>query len=165
MTQSTKIIAPPPLAGLIAGALCGLIAAAAMSTAQAAFTTRFGETAGDDDPSTVKAANRISRAATGAAVPDRDAALAGELVHYALGAALGAAYGVATEYRGEATLGFAAAYGASIALVLDDMIVPAVGLAEPPNETSLGSHAFGLASHLLFGVTLEGARRMLKDRR
>ncbi len=62
------------------------------------------------------------------------------------------------------TKAYGMAYGATIALLLEDAIVPAAELSKPPFDRPLMSHAFGLASHLVFGVTAEGTRAALRHR-
>jgi uncharacterized membrane protein YagU involved in acid resistance len=58
------------------------------------------------------------------------------------------------------TLG--AVYGVAVALGVDEVLVPALGLSRPAREVPPSQHAYNLASHLVYGVTLEGARRILR---
>ncbi len=154
--------------GALAGALAGLAASYVMEQAQAAWS-KAQEAADSDDPggseetpATIKAADRVSEAVTGRPVaPDkRDAA--GDVVHYTTGAGIGAVYGALAEIAPATTFGFGAAFGAVVALGLDETIVPALGLSKGPAETSPGEHAYGIASHLVFGLALEGARRLIR---
>ena len=59
-------------------------------------------------------------------------------------------------------VGFGAAYGTAVAVGLDDTLVPRLGLAKGPKETPPSVHAYGLASHLVYGLTLEGVRRIVR---
>ncbi len=156
---------PRPFPGLFAGIAAGLVAAAAMAAFQSAAAKPFGQDGGDDDPATVKAADRLARATTGGRVADEYRASAGRTVHYLTGAALGGVYGVLTEYEPRAAAGFGGAYGLATSALLDEAAVPAFGLGSAPWETSAATHAYGAAAHLVFGVTLEGARRLLGGRR
>ena len=42
------------------------------------------------------------------------------------------------------------------------MTVPAAGLAPPPSEQPASAHVYGLASHLLYGLTTELARKLVR---
>jgi uncharacterized membrane protein YagU involved in acid resistance len=83
-------------------------------------------------------------------------------VHYATGAGAGAVYGLLAEFAPRATFGLGAGYGTAVALGLDEMIVPALGLGKPATETPPSTHAYSLASHLVYGLTLEGVRRIVR---
>ena len=48
--------------------------------------------------------------------------------------------------------------GLATMLLLDDLLVPAAGWGPWP-KAEVPGNAYGLASHLVFGITLEGARR------
>ena len=155
---------PDPIRGALAGLAAGLVASFAMSMAQKLFAAVGPKQGSDGDPATVRAANKMSRAATGRSIEKERKAEAGQAVHYATGAALGLAYGIAAEYRPEATTGYGAAFGAATSLALDDAGVPLAGLGKPPWQAPLSSHAFGLVSHLIFGLATEGTRRALGHR-
>ena len=153
-----------PIRGALAGLAAGLVAAFAMSQAQKLFAAIGPDQGSGGSPATVKAANRVKRTATGRSIATKDKAAAGQAVHYATGAALGIAYGLAAEYRPEVTKGYGALFGAATSLLLDEAIIPAVGLGEPPLEVPLSSHVFGLASHFVFGFAAEGTRAALRHR-
>lgn len=155
---------PRPILGLFAGIAAGLIASAAMAAFQSVAAKPFGQDQGDDDPATVKAADKVAFAATGQRVPDDWRPQSGQVVHYLTGAALGGLYGMLTEYRPGAAAGFGSVYGAATSLLLDEAAVPAAGLGAVPWETGAATHAYGVAAHLAFGVALEGARSLLGGR-
>lgn len=155
---------PDPIRGALAGLAAGLVASFAMSMAQKLFAAIGPKQGSAGDPATVKAANKLSRAATGRSVEPEQKAPAGKSVHYATGSALGLAYGLAAEYRPEVTTGFGTAFGAATAVVLDEAGVPLAGLGKPPWQAPLSGHAFGLTSHLIFGLATEGTRRALRYR-
>lgn len=160
-----KARAPRPLLGALAGIVAGLAASAAMEAFQNATRTAADQDLSDEEPSTVKAADQAALAVTGERVPEPHRETAGRAVHYVTGALLGAIYGVVTEYKPAAASGFGGAYGFATSLVLDEGAVPAAGLAPPPTQTPLSSHGYGLASHLVYGIALEGARAILGGRR
>ncbi|KQN82862.1 hypothetical protein ASE90_08785 [Sphingomonas sp. Leaf67] len=155
---------PRPVLGLFAGIAAGLIASAAMAAFQSVAAKPLGQDGGDDDPATVKAADKVAIATTGDRIPDAYRPQAGQAVHYLTGAALGGLYGVLTEYRPQAASGFGSLYGIATSALLDETVVPATGLGSPPWETSAATHAYGALAHLVFGVSLEGARSLLGGR-
>ncbi len=155
---------PRPVLGLFAGIAAGLIASVAMAAFQSLAAKPFGQDQSDDDPATVKAADKVALATTGRQVPEDHRPQAGQAVHYLTGAALGGLYGVLTEYRPGAAAGFGSLYGAATSLFLDEAAVPAAGLGSAPWETGVATHAYGAAAHLVFGVALEGARSVLGGR-
>jgi uncharacterized membrane protein YagU involved in acid resistance len=155
---------PRPFVGLLAGVAAGLVASAAMVVFQAQAQKLLPDP-DEDDPATVKAADAASEAVIGDPVPEPYREPAGQMVHYVAGAVIGGIYGVLTEYRPEARSGFGGAYGIATAALLDEAVVPAVGLAPAPEDTPLAAHAYGAASHLVYGWVLEGIRALIAGRR
>jgi putative membrane protein len=154
---------PRPFIGLLAGIAAGLVASAAMAAFQAAAEPLLPES--DEDPSTVQAAEAASKAVTGRKVPEPYREASGQMVHYIAGAVMGGIYGVLTEYRPEASAGFGSAYGIATSTLLDEAAVPALDLGPDPAEAPIESHLYGVASHLVYGVVLEGVRRLIGGRR
>ena len=156
--------------GLVAGALAGAAASWVMERFQEQWLIRegnAGETPGNlgalgTEPATMKAADTVAQAVTGAPVPAEQRELAGEAMHYATGAGVGGLYGVLAEVAPGPTLSLGAVYGAAVALGVDEALVPALGLSKPAREIRPSEHAYNLASHLVYGVTLEAARRILR---
>jgi hypothetical protein len=156
--------------GLVAGALAGVAASWVMERFQEQWLLREGNagvTPGNmgalgAEPATMKAADAVSEAITGGPVPAEQRELAGEAMHYAAGAGAGGLYGVLAEVAPGPTLGLGAAYGAAVALGVDEALLPALGLSKPAREVPPSEHAYNLASHLVYGVTLEGARRIIR---
>ena len=145
----------------MAGIAAGLVASAAMAAFQSAASKLLPDDG--EDPSTVKAADAVSEAATGAQVPEPYREASGEMVHYVVGAVMGGIYGVLTEYRPDASAGFGSAYGIATSTLLDEAAVPALDLG--PDEAPVETHLYGVASHLVFGIVLEGVRRLIGGRR
>lgn len=158
-----------PIARIARGLLVGMIAGAAASFAmdrfQAAVTALSSSDDDDDDsePATEQAADAIARVATGAEVPKADKPLAGQAVHYALGLGLGAAYAVAAEFRPAVTSGYGSVFGIATATLLDEAVVPAVGLGKAPWKADLKTTLYGYASHLVFGGVTELVRRQVRS--
>lgn len=144
---------------LAAGFVGGIVASFAMDLFQRVAASAFGQTGSNDDPATVKAADSAKRLVTGDSVTQKHRETAGTLVHYVTGAALGAGYALAARRWPQTTAGFGLAYGVGIATLLDDAAVPAFGWGPAPTDTPPSTHAYGLASHAVFGLALEGTRR------
>jgi len=156
---------PRPFLGLIAGVAAGLVASAAMAAFQDRASALLPDGGDGEDPATVKAADAVAKAATGDPVPEPYREQGGQLVHYIVGGVLGGIYGVLTEYRSDASAGFGSAYGVVTSTLLDEVAVPAAGLGPEPDEAPAAVHAFGVASHLVYGVVLEGVRWLIAGRR
>lgn len=152
---------PDPIRGLAAGIAAGLVASLAMNLFQKAWSAALPMPGSGDDPATVKAAQRVSRAATGKYFASEDKEAAGEAAHYLFGALLGGIYGLAAEYRPEVTKGFGTLFGAASA-GFDELGVPAAGLSGPPTDFPPATHAYALASHLVFGGVTEATRRLVR---
>lgn len=144
---------------LAAGVVAGVAATAATSLFQALAAPALGQDGGDKDPANVQAADSASELATGAPVDRPYRAAAGSLVHYATGIALGVGYAAAAARAPLVTRGFGVPFGLGVALVLDDLLVPAFGWGEWPQDTPAATHAYGLSTHAVFGAALEGGRR------
>ncbi|MCB5173957.1 MULTISPECIES: DUF1440 domain-containing protein [Microvirga] len=159
--------------GLAAGILAGLAASYAMNAFQSAISRRQRSepqpeprrTQGynDADPATARAASILSENAFRHRLSPRQKDVAGPVVHYAVGAALGGLYGVAAELEPRVTTGAGLPFGAAVAAVLDEGIVPAAGLSGPPWESSASTHLYSLGSHLVFGLTAEVVRRSVRS--
>lgn len=153
-----------PLRAAVGGILAGLVAGAAMNGFQALWSAASGSGPSDEEPTTTKAADKAARELTGAPLPEPYRQAADPAVHYGLSALLGLGYGLMAESVPAVRAGFGTGFGFGTAALLDEAAVPAFGLAPPPTETPLSSHLYGLASHLVFGVALEAARRSLGGR-
>ena len=147
--------------GVVAGAIAGVVASFAMDRFQAVVSPLMPSSDDDSAPATEQAADAVAGAVTGHAVPDADKPLAGQAVHYALGIMLGAAYGVAAEFRPATTAGYGTAFGLGTATLLDEAAVPAVGLGSAPWNAGVASNLYSYASHLVFGGVTEIVRRQV----
>jgi hypothetical protein len=177
------------LKGLVAGAVGGLAAAFVMNRFQAAWArAAAGEershgaqslqqgtpqkgvgrelrSEGVDRPAddaTERLANAISVNVFERPLTEREKDAAGTVFHYAMGLASGAIYGVAAELAPAAKAGAGLPFGAAVWLVADEGVVPAAGLSKSAAEYPLSIHAYSLASHLVFGLAAECARRAVR---
>ncbi|MEO8044838.1 MAG: DUF1440 domain-containing protein [Spartobacteria bacterium] len=157
------------LKGLLAGVAGGLLASFLMEQFQAAWSSaseamssskkRGGRKA---DPATVKAANLITEKVAGRKVPADYKPIAGEVVHYGMGATSAAVYGVLAEVAPIVTAGDGTAFGTGVWLLADELAVPAAGLSKSPKEIPLTMHIYALASHLVYGWITETVRRAVR---
>ena len=116
---------------------------------------------GQDD-ATVRAASAISEGLFEHKLTKAEKKIAGPAVHYAVGATSGIVYGVASEFLPEVSIGFGLPYGTAFWLVVDEGAVPLLRLSKPPTAYPASTHIYSLASHLVFGATAEGVRRLLR---
>src|SRR6266480_6346949 len=119
-----------------------------------------GEESQDD--ATVKAASAISEGLIEHKLTRAEKKIAGPAVHYAVGATSGIVYGITSEFLPEVTMGFGLPYGTAFWLVVDEGAVPLLRLSKPPTAYPASTHIYALASHLVFGATAEGVRRLLR---
>ena len=116
---------------------------------------------GQDD-ATVMAASVISDGLFEHKLTKPEKKIAGPAVHYAVGATSGIVYGIASEFLPEVTVGFGLPYGTAFWLVVDEGAVPLLRLSKPPTAYPASTHIYALVSHLVFGATAEGVRRLLR---
>jgi hypothetical protein len=147
--------------GLAAGLVAGLAATYVMTRFQelsAKLEEKLKEENGDSqgkkakkgDDATVKTASRISRALFDHELTAKEKKTAGPAVHYGFGILNGAAYGTAAELAPAVTRGMGAPFGT------------AFGLSGPPWESPPAVHAKALAAHLVYGLTTEAVRRLVR---
>jgi putative membrane protein len=85
------------------------------------------------------------------------------VVHYIFGVASGGFYGALAEVTPQVTTAAGVPFGAVFWLIADQISVPLFGLKEEPSEFPPSTHAYSLASHLVYGVTAELSRRALRQ--
>lgn len=153
------------LRAALGGVVAGVVAGAAMNGIQTLWNAARGDTGGSgEEPATVKAADKAARATTGAPIPGAYRKAADAAVHYGLSAVLGAAYAIAADAAPVVTAGHGGGFGVATWLLIDEALVPALDLGPPPAETPLATHLYAACAHLVFGMTLEAARRALGGR-
>lgn len=149
--------------GAFFGLVGGLLAAGLMSVGHRIVEDLSPEPQGAasqaEDP-TIKVASGAARV-TGYRLRRSQKARAGTAVHYAFGATIGALYGGVAEVVPGITSAFGWAFGVAVWLGAHVVMVPALGLADPPTRQPLGKEAEELGLHLVYGSTTELVRRML----
>ncbi len=153
--------------GAVAGLVGGIVATVVMGGFQSLLSALAEEEKKSkkkkEEPATVKAAEEISEAVLDHKLTKSEKELAGEAMHYAMGATSGLIYGVAAEIAPISTVGAGLPFGAAVWLVADDIVVPALGLSKPVTEFPLSTHAYALSSHLVYGLTTDIVRRVVRD--
>ena len=170
------------LAGAAAGAVGGVIGSTAMVLVNHALAaTGFGredlgarkqhrhdrgkpnETDGtiSDEPASEKGVSKLVEATTGHQLGDTGKKVGGTLAHHAFGAVVGAMYGAAVASAPRLAVGSGAAYGAFVWLSAAEIALPLAGLAKRPTRYPAERHVASLATHLVFGLTVEGVRRWM----
>jgi uncharacterized membrane protein YagU involved in acid resistance len=171
--------------GLVAGLAGGLVASWTMNQFQAAWT-RLAEnsekphgaqsmqpaqgSSGDQkqdmqeqDDATVEAAKAISEGVFGHELQETEKKPAGAAVHYAFGTLSGGLYGALAEVVPQVTTATGVPFGAAFWLLADEISVPLLGLSKGPAEYPVSTHAYALASHLVYGATAELSRRAVRQ--
>ena len=176
---------PNVVKGLVAGLAAGLVASWTMNQFQAAWMRVAGGaekphgaqsmqptegSKGDDsqdakeqDDATVETAKVISRNVFGHELQESEKKQAGAVVHYAFGTATGGLYGALAEVSPQVTMAAGLPFGAVFWLTADEITVPALGLSKGSTEYPISTHAYALASHLVYGITAEMSRRALRQ--
>jgi uncharacterized membrane protein YagU involved in acid resistance len=155
--------------GALAGMAGGLAASFVMNQFQAGLAklkpkqenNAKAQSAGEE-PATVKAAERISKSVLGRTLPEDQKGPSGNLVHYLFGTAAGGVYGALAEKTPAARAGFGIFFGSVLWLLSDEIAVPALGLAKPPQKYPASTHASALASHVVYGAATELVRAGLR---
>ncbi|HXR99157.1 MAG TPA: DUF1440 domain-containing protein [Pyrinomonadaceae bacterium] len=171
--------------GLVAGLAGGLVASWTMNQFQAAWT-RIQEgtekshgaqsmqpaegSSGDQsqdvkeqDDATVEVAKIVSREVLGHELQESEKKPAGAAVHYAFGTMSGGLYGALAEVTPQVTTGAGVPFGAAFWLLADEISMPLLGLSKGPTEYPVSTHAYALASHLVYGATAELSRRAIRN--
>jgi putative membrane protein len=169
--------------GLLAGLAGGLVASWTMNQFQAAWTriaegpekphgaqsmqpsdgSKGDQDTAEQDDATVETAKAISEGVFGHKLQEHEKKPAGAAVHYAFGTVTGGLYGALAEVSPQVTSAVGLPFGAAFWLAADEVAVPLLGLSKGPTEYPPSTHAYALASHLVYGVTAELSRRALRQ--
>jgi putative membrane protein len=118
-----------------------------------------------DEPkedATMKAADDIALTTTGRHLSYPEKEKAGPIVLYAFGALTGGLYGGLAEYSSVVTSGFGTSFGGILFSNADFLAAPALNLAPSPLDQPASAQASPFAAHIVYGVTTELVRRMLR---
>lgn len=118
--------------------------------------------AADAQEATSKAAERILRPALGRRLHYREREAAKPVVHYAFGTAVGALYGAAAERIPVTKALCGAPFGAAVFAGAHGVALPALNLTKDNRAYPFELHATEFGSHIVYGMTLEGVRRLTR---
>ncbi len=90
--------------------------------------------------------------------------LAIQSFHWALSIGMGAAYGAVVELFPKARVGYGAAFGLFVLIVTHETTLPFLGLSLPWSQIPLKEHLSELVTHLMYGITVELVRRLVRHR-
>lgn len=164
-----------------AGLLGGLAAAWAMNQLMRGVALATGRRTSETDPQRVRSelahrvrdwqqaadptgevADRLTKATLGFGLSERQRKMAGPVLHYAAGAAIGAVYAAAVERWPKLRAGLGVPFALAVWAIGDEWAVPALRLMPSPAEIPLRAHAAMFSSHIVYGGTLELVRRTLR---
>lgn len=118
--------------------------------------------AADAQASTARTADRMLRPVLGRRLSRGERETAKPIVHYAFGSAVGALYGATAEYTGVVRKYAGAPFGAAVCVGAHNVALPALNLTKRNGAYPFALHAAEMGSHVVYGVTLEGVRRLVR---
>lgn len=164
-----------PVRGVLAGVAGGLVAAWVMnvwSEGPGAALSKKLETPeeqkqiseqSDGEDATMKAADAIVSAVEGGQhLTHEQRETGGPIVHYAFAALMGGVYGGLAEYSSLVRSGFGTTFGTALFAGGDLVAVPALHLSKPLSAYPVSSYANPLTAHLVYGLTTELVRRLVR---
>lgn len=110
---------------------------------------------------TVEIADRVMSAVAGRHLRPDEEKVAGPIVHYVYGAAIGGLYGYAASRNPKLAVAAGLPFGVAAWVLADEIPLPLLGLSESPWQYPASMHAYSLASHVVYGMTTEAVRRGL----
>ncbi len=121
------------------------------------------ETQEPKDDATMKAADAIVSTVTGGQhLSHEGREKGGPVVHYAFGAIMGALYGALAEGLPAIRAGFGTAFGSALFTGADLFAVPALHLSEASDKQPVSALATPFAAHIVYGMTTEAVRRLVR---
>jgi len=150
--------------GLLAGIAGGVAGSVAISQfhALAGRWVKNSQPQQQGEDSTVKAASAVSETILDRPLEPNEKKPASQAVHYAFGTGVGAAYGALAEWKPAVARAAGAPFGAAVWVGAHEVTVPALGWSQPPIKEPLPMHTLELASHVVYGVTVESVRRLVR---
>jgi hypothetical protein len=101
----------------------------------------------------------------GVEISDQERERYGAAIHWALGIAAGAVYGVLRRRLERASAARGLAFGTAFWLLMDETVTPAIGLTPGPAAFPWRTHARGLVGHLAFGAVADATLSMVSPSR
>lgn len=164
-----------PVRGVLAGIAGGLVAAWVMNEWTAgpgnALTQRLEspedqqqvKNLSDGEDATMKTADALTSLTTGGKhLTHEDRAEGGPIVHYSYGALMGGLYGALAEYSPLVRSGLGTTYATALFVGGDLVAVPLLGFSKPVSDYPPASSAGPLTAHLVYGITTDLVRRLVR---
>jgi putative membrane protein len=168
-------------AGILAGAIGGLVASwmmnlfiedagpklqkvvEGMNGQQTGHEGSQPEDEGPKEDATMKTADAVVSTVTGGRhLSFEEKQKGGPIVHYAFGAVMGGLYGALAEYSPAARAGFGTAFAGLLFAGADMIAVPALHLSPATGDQPASSMATPFGAHMVYGVTTECVRRLVR---
>ena len=140
--------------GFIAGAIGGLVGAAAKAAGEKVYPPR---TQGQIAPPAV-----LLNLMSAEPLSEEEEEVSVQAIHWGFGALVGGVYGVVAEYAPIATGRLGADFGIALCGVTHVSALPLLGLTESPENQTVREHASELMTHAVYGVTTEVVRRVVR---
>jgi len=159
--------------GLVAGAAGGLVGALVMNQIPPLWNALYKsfceaegcghqrEVGNEDVEATRNAAQAIAGHLLDRTLSEQELDTAGPALHYAIGALMGALYGVASHRMRILRAGRGTVYGGVVWLLGDEIGMPALGLLGPLKKTPLSSQLSALGSHVAYGFATDFVSRLV----
>ncbi len=164
--------------GLVSGLVAGLAGTTAMTLFQTGWSKAQKQFSEDkdstqlpgykrqqspqDEPSTVKVANKISEATLHRDLRKNEKEPASYAVHFAFGTLMGGVYGISSEYLKIARTGYGLLHGLGLWAGADATVLPAISLSQPVTDRSAGELTYEILAHAIYGVSSEATRRFVR---
>ena len=117
----------------------------------------------DGEDATMKTADAIVSAVEGGQhLTHEQRERGGPIVHYAYSAIAGGVYGGLAEYLPVVRSGFGTAYAIALFVGGDLIAVPALGFSKPLSAYPASSYTAPFTAHLVYGVTTELIRKLVR---
>ena len=153
--------------GIAAGMVGGLAATFVMTGFQTAWSKASQALSEEEDEqknqdsesenSTATVATRIANIA-GYELSREQKQKGGMIVHYAFGTLMGGLYGMIQENTSRRTrqrpVRSGLEFGSALFAGADEVVLPALALADGTTSAPLSAHAYGLVSHMVYGATM-----------
>src|SRR5271167_2048345 len=140
--------------GFLAGAIGGMVGAAAKAAGEAVYPPR---TQGQIPPPAVLI-NRM----TSHPLSEEAEEVSVRAIHWGFGALVGGVYGALAEYQPVVTKRLGANFGLTLCGITHASALPMMGLTESPENQPAREHASELVTHAIYGVTTELVRRVAR---
>jgi len=150
--------APTLLADIAVGLYAGLVATQVTNLAQGPLQRMTPDSVGRQErrvrPGASSSLVAARKAAQGldCSPSQRQVERLGTAIHFGIGVTWGPVYGLLRRHGGLGPLGAALASGAAMSLILDEGVVPALGLSAPNRDYPAFTHIRGALAHLVYGA-------------